>query len=230
MPGSMPESMSHAASRGRDAVAALAALLVFLAACGSTGRTPARSAPEASASIPASEAARADSVRHAYTEADVAFMQGMIHHHAQALVMSRMAPTHGASEAIRTLTARIINAQRDEIALMQRWLESRGERVPDPAPIDPDEPGGEPMRQMPGMLTEAQLEALDEARGEDFDRLFLIYMIQHHQGAVDMVDTLLGRGGGRAQSVFKLASDIAADQTTEIDRMQTMLRDMVFES
>lgn len=214
----------------------LVALIAFASACGSTGSTPPgttpppATSPDRVSSPEVSAAAVADSVRHAYTEADVAFMQGMIHHHAQALVMSRMAPTHGASEAIRNLTARVINSQNDEIALMQRWLENNGERVPRPSAIDPHEHGGEPMMQMPGMLTDEQMAALDAARGPEFDRQFLIYMIQHHQGAVTMVDELFGRGGGSEESVFRLASDIAADQKVEIDRMQRTLRTMVFET
>jgi len=214
----------------------LVALVVFVAACGSTGHAPPETtppptnSPEGASSPEVSEASVADSVRHAYTEADVAFMQGMIHHHAQALVMSRMAPTHGASEAIRNLTARIINSQNDEIALMQRWLENNGERVPRPSAIDPHDHGGEPMKFMPGMLTDEQMAALEAARGPAFDRQFLIYMIQHHQGAITMVDDLFSGGGGREESVFRLASDIAADQKVEIDRMQEMLRTMVFET
>lgn len=228
MRGPMRNRTTGLPSPGRGVALGLVAVGLTAAACSSIGRGSASAESGATASVSASAAARADSVRHAYTEEDVAFMQGMIHHHAQALVMSRLAPTHGASETIRTLTARIINAQMDEIRLMQRWLENRGERVPDPAAIDPHDPGGEPMMRMPGMLTDAQMDVLDEARGEEFDRLFLVYMIQHHQGAVDMVDELFGKGAGKAESVYKLASDIAADQTTEIERMQTMLRERVF--
>lgn len=173
------------------------------------------------------QAALADSVRTSYTRADVDFMRGMIHHHAQALVMARMAPTHGASPAMRTLTERIINAQRDEIELMTRWLRDRGE----PAPSEAERMGHEhdPAIHMPGMLSEAQMEALDDARGEEFDRLFLTYMIQHHQGALTMVRELFDTyGAAREQTTFKLASDIEADQSSEITRMQTMLRELLF--
>jgi uncharacterized protein (DUF305 family) len=175
------------------------------------------------------QAAQVDSVRSAYTRADVDFMVGMIHHHAQALVMSRMAPTHGASPRLRTLAARIINAQRDEIRLMQRWLEERGEPVPRPAAAGGDGSGPRGHGTMAGMLSEEQLEALDSARGEEFDRLFLQYMIQHHQGAVTMVNELVAtQGAAREEAVFKLASDIGADQSSEITRMQTMLREILF--
>jgi uncharacterized protein (DUF305 family) len=167
-------------------------------------------------------AALADSVRRSYTQADIDFMAGMIHHHAQALVMARMAPTHGASEPLGIMAARIINAQNDEIALMQRWLEDRGE----PA-SDTDSDMG---MMMPGMLTDEQLAALDAARGTEFDRLFLTYMIQHHQGAVTMVSELFATdGAAQEQTVFKLASDIEADQASEIARMQSMLREILFE-
>ncbi|HEY7470909.1 MAG TPA: DUF305 domain-containing protein [Gemmatimonadota bacterium] len=174
--------------------------------------------------------ARADSVRNSYSPADVDFMTGMIHHHAQALVMAAMAPTNGASPTIQTLCARIINGQKDEIAIMQRWLRDRGQDVPDPMAM-----GGHAMHgphvNMPGMLTPQQMSELEAARGPEFDRLFLTYMIQHHQGALTMVNDLFDTyGAAQGDAMFKIASDIGADQTSEIDRMQTMLREMVFGS
>jgi uncharacterized protein (DUF305 family) len=195
-------------------------------------------------------AARADSVRRHYTEGDVAFMRDMIHHHAQALVMAGMAPTHGASPALRTLAARIINGQKDEIALMQRWLRERGEPVPEveesgrvrmPA-ADAEgahtshaghaAPGhGAHAALMAGMLSAEQMARLEAARGPEWDRLFLTYMIQHHQGAVVMVEELFATyGAAQGDEMFKIASDIGADQRSEIDRMQRMLRDLVFQS
>lgn len=168
-------------------------------------------------------AALADSVRHSYSQADIDFMAGMIHHHAQALVMSRLAPTHGASGPLGIMTRRIINAQKDEIALMERWLEDRDEQVPDT--------GMDKGPMMPGMLTDDQLDALGAAQGLEFDRLFLTYMIQHHRGAVTMVSELFATdGAAREQTVFKLASDIEADQASEIVRMQSMLSENLFES
>lgn len=168
-------------------------------------------------------AAAADSVRNSYSQADVDFMAGMIHHHAQALVMARWAPTNGASDRLGIMTRRIINAQNDEIALMERWLRDRGEAVPDPA--------SHMHMMMPGMLSDEQLAALESARGSDFDRLFLTYMIQHHRGAVTMVSDLFSTdGAAQEQTVFKLASDIEADQTSEITRMQSMLREILFET
>ena len=170
--------------------------------------------------------ARADSLRLPYTEADVNFMSGMIHHHAQALVMAHWAPTHGASAPVQRLASRIINAQQDEIVTMQRWLRDRQK------PVQEATPGGMTMMMngmehtmlMPGMLTEAQMKELDAARGPDFDRLFLTFMIQHHKGAVSMVKDLFGTyGAGQDETVFKFASDVNVDQTTEIARMEKLI-------
>ena len=174
--------------------------------------------------------ARRDSARMEYTEADVDFMTGMISHHAQALVMSRLAPTHGASSQIQTLAARIINAQKDEIETMQRWLRERDEPVPT-VEIEGLEltvhGAGEHAMHMPGMLTQDQLEELDAARGEEFDQLFLEYMIQHHSGAVAMVHDLFKvDGAAQDDAAFKLASDIQVDQKTEIARMERMLDEL----
>ncbi|MCU0647522.1 MAG: DUF305 domain-containing protein [Gemmatimonadaceae bacterium] len=173
--------------------------------------------------------ARLDSARMRFTPADAQFMQGMIHHHAQAVVMSRWAPSHGASPAVRTLAARIINAQQDEIAIMQTWLRDRKQPVPEVMEMN-----GQLMvhgagheghdMQMPGMLTDAQMRELDAARGVEFDRLFLTYMIQHHKGATAMVSTLFSSdGAANDEAVFKFAADVNIDQTTEIVRMQGML-------
>jgi len=179
--------------------------------------------------------------RYPHSEADVQFMSGMIGHHAQALVMAGWAPSHGASPAVRTLAERIVSGQRDEIALMQQWLRDRGQPVPEPS-IDTSrgthdsgtgmmkhpgpsghEHAGHDML-MPGMLTQAQMEELSRARGSDFDRLFLRYMIQHHRGAVTMVNQLFGTpGAAREESTFKLANDVSADQSSEIARMERML-------
>src|SRR5512140_771608 len=117
-----------------------------------------------------------------YTVADVRFMQGMIHHHAQAIEMAAMAPTHGAGARLSLLARKIDLSQRDEIAMMKSWLQSRHQTVPDTG-------GAHPMM-MPGMLTGDQMKALDAARDSAFDRLFLTGMIQHHQGAIKMVADL----------------------------------------
>ncbi|HEX7118377.1 MAG TPA: DUF305 domain-containing protein [Longimicrobiales bacterium] len=170
--------------------------------------------------------ARQDSARMRYTEADVRFMTGMIAHHAQALVMAGLVPTRSTNPAIRTLAARIINAQKDEIATMQRWLRDRGQPVPE-VHADGTRPmahGAAHAMHMPGMLTPEQLDALERARGAEFDRLFLTYMIQHHRGAVVMVHDLFATdGAGQDEIAFRLASDVQVDQLTEIARMERML-------
>lgn len=157
-----------------------------------------------------------------FTEADVRFMTGMIGHHAQAVEMSELAPTHGASPAIRTLAARIINAQRDEIQTMQRWLRERGQTVP-----EVDGSGVDAETRMPGMLTPEEMAALDRARGRAFDCLYLRSMIQHHRGAVTAVEELFATdGAARGDFTFKLTSGIQVDQITEIARMESMLEEM----
>jgi uncharacterized protein (DUF305 family) len=170
--------------------------------------------------------ARADSARLPYTTADIQFMQGMIHHHAQAIDMCHMAPTHGASPSVQTLCGRIINAQSDEIALMSQWLRERNQQVPAPTATSMKMMmnGKEMDMLMPGMLTEAQMKQLDAARGPQWDKLFLTGMIQHHKGAVSMVHDLFEtQGAGQDEKVFKFASDVNVDQTTEITRMEKML-------
>lgn len=164
--------------------------------------------------------------RYPFTEADVQFVTGMISHHAQAIVMAGWAPAHGAGASIRTLCERIINAQADEIRLMQDWLRDRNQPVPEakPMPVKMMMGGVEHEMMMPGMLTDEQMKQLDGARGIEFDRLFLTFMIQHHRGAVIMVDQLMSASGAaQDEAVYKFSSDIYADQTTEIERMQKML-------
>ena len=207
-----------------------------------------------------------------FTQADVDFMTGMIGHHAQALVMSDLAPQNGASPTIQTLAARIINAQKDEIATMQTWLKERNQPVPlvnidglnltitleEPQPddmdhgdhdtghgaerhneeemdhsemdhneMDHDAMGMHNHHKMPGMLTQAQLEELAAATGAEFDRKFLAFMIQHHEGAVTMVSDLFDSDGAALdEQAFRLASDIQVDQITEIERMKLMLSQM----
>ena len=175
--------------------------------------------------------ARADSIRHPYTHADIEFMTGMIGHHSQAIVMAGWAGSHGASSSVQTLCDRIINAQRDEIRIMQQWLQDRGQAVParDTTGRGMMMMGGE-MHQMliPGMLTDAQMDSLDASRGRDFDERFLSYMIQHHTGAISMVKTLFDTyGAAEDELTFKLASDINVDQTTEVARMRRMLASLI---
>jgi uncharacterized protein (DUF305 family) len=233
---------------------ALAVAALAVAGCASSGPAPASPAPSADeATVSELEALFRERQAAALDEvhpADVAFVTGMIGHHAQALTMSGYAPEAGASPAVRTLAARIINAQRDEITNMQRWLRDR--ELPVPAVAEdgtvtfpqtaPAEAGGmdEGARHhgamghegmdhgdMPGMLSPAQLNELSRARGTDFDRLFLTYMIQHHQGAVTMVHDLFAQdGAAQDELIFKLASDVQVDQITEINRMQLMLDEL----
>jgi len=181
--------------------------------------------------------ARADSARHPYSKADIDFANGMILHHAQAVRIANWCPSHGASAEVRTLCARIINAQVDEIHRMQQWLVDRRQPISTPdtsraaAAAMADMPGmpGMHSTRMPGILSASQLDSLDAARGKAFDRLFLSDMIHHHQGAVAMVSQLYGtRGAGQDDVIFKLASDISADQTTEISRMQRLLASVLF--
>jgi uncharacterized protein (DUF305 family) len=170
------------------------------------------------------EQSRADGGKPRFTEADVRFMSGMIAHHAQAVVMAGWAPSHGASPSVRTLCERIVVAQRDEIAFMQQWLKDRNLPVPEADPKGHRMPGMDHHLLMPGMLTPEQMAQLDQARGAEFDRLFLTFMIQHHEGALAMVDQLMGSpGAAQDDYVFKFAADVSADQSTEIDRMYEML-------
>lgn len=213
----------------RPGLVALSALL-STACAGSPA--PSSPAPRGDATTPsASEIealyrARTDSSRMRFTQADVRFMTMMIGHHAQALIMSDMAPSHGASPALLRLTSRIINAQKDEIATMQRWLRDRGQHVPEVhldglAVLLDDNP--QPVY-MHGMLTMDEMRELDASHGNDFDRLFLKGMIMHHSGAVDMVHDLFATdGAAQDELAFKLANDIQVDQTTEIQRMKRML-------
>jgi uncharacterized protein (DUF305 family) len=251
--------------------------------------------------------AHRDSVKMLFTDADVEFMSGMIGHHAQALIMSSMATENEASPAVTTLTKRIINAQKDEINIMQRWLADRGQTVPqvtidglqliitagtepllqfDPEQVahavhhfnehgtymdnahymemhgsgamshdmhegmehgegeehsdegmshdmhegmgSMDHMGMHDHSSMPGMLTQAQLEELARAKGSEFDRLFLTYMIQHHTGAIIMVKDLVETDGAAQEGqIGKLAGEINVDQTTEIERMRVMLMELM---
>ena len=200
-----------------------------LVACGVACGGASRSATGAMGPAAAIERARADSLRYPYTKADIDFMSGMISHHAQAIVMARWAPTHGASQALVRLSERVINAQNDEIGLMSRWLRDRNQPVPEANPkgMVMEMGGMTHVMPMPGMLTDAQMAELDAARGEVFDATFLKYMIGHHRGAVTMVKELFShRGAGQDESVFKFANDVEVDQSTEINRMIQMMLEL----
>ena len=170
------------------------------------------------------EQARQDSIRRPYTAADIAFMSHMISHHAQAVKMAGWAASHGASKPLQIFCGRIATAQTAEIGLMQQWLKDRRQSIPEADAHGMKMPGMDHYMVMPGMLTDAQMAQLDSARGADFDRLFLTFMIQHHRGAITMVEELFNTpGAGQDETVFKFANDVQADQSTEIDRMQQML-------
>lgn len=153
-----------------------------------------------------------------HTAADVQFMQGMIAHHAQALEMVDLLRTRTESEDMRKLALRIELSQADEIDMMKDWLTARGEALPDPHAHHAHG------ALMPGMLTQEEMARLAAARGAEFDRLFLEFMIKHHQGALVMVRELYTRpGAGQEADIFAFASDVDADQRMEIERMSAML-------
>jgi uncharacterized protein (DUF305 family) len=208
------------------------AVLLTSACATATGKTqPANGGHPATATQPTTPTeahdahTTADSGGRGYTAADVRFMSGMIRHHAQAVLMARWAATHDAGRDVRTSAERILVSQQDEIAFMQRWLRERNEPVPDAEPSHAammHHTHGDML--MPGMLTEEQLAQLERARGEEFDRLFLTFMIQHHQGALTMVDELFSApGAGQQETVFQFAADARADQAAEIERMTHIL-------
>ncbi|TYP92018.1 Uncharacterized conserved protein, DUF305 family [Fodinibius salinus] len=201
-----------------------------MAACKSTENTKTASSTPEKDSLEELYWARKDSAKMSFTQADVKFMTGMIAHHAQALVMSRLAPKNGASQQVQTLAARIINAQKDEIQSMQKWLRTREQPVPQIEinglilSITLDGKPYTSYRKMRGVLAQEKLEELAAARNKEFDKLFLKYMIQHHAGAVYMVENLFDTDGAAQDNrAFRLASDIQVDQRTEIERMRLML-------
>lgn len=180
----------------------------------------------AQAPVSGIEQARMDSVRRPYTAADIEFMSGMIAHHAQAVKMAGWAESHGASKSLQIFCGRIALGQTAEIGLMQQWLRERNQPVPeaDARGMKMSMGGADMFMTMPGMLTDEQMHQLDMARGVEFDRLFLGFMIQHHKGALTMVEKLINTpGAAQDEIVFKFSNDVQADQTTEIERMQSML-------
>jgi len=157
-------------------------------------------------------------------------MQGMIMHHAQAIEMTALIPSHTENKGLRSLGARISSSQDDEIKFMKRWLTARGEPVSmhDAMPGMHDSHTSErdmaAMNLMPGMLTPKQMEALRKATGAEFDRLFLTGMIQHHQGALTMVrDLFETAGAGQDAEIFGFSTDVDTGQRAEIKIMQAML-------
>lgn len=156
-----------------------------------------------------------------FTPADVKFMQGMIGHHAQAVEMVALIPSRTQNQYMKMLGQRIDISQADEMNMMRKWLEARGQAIP--GPHAHHEPGG----MMPGMLTPEEMTQLGNAKGVEFDRLFLMGMIKHHMGAITMVDELFKTpGAGQDGEIFAFASDVDSDQRMEIDRMGAMLKEL----
>ena len=154
-------------------------------------------------------------------------MQGMIMHHSQAVEMTALIDSHTQNKDVRLLGAKISRSQSDEIRFMQRWLVARGEPVSLAMPGMPDmDMSGNPIEPMPGMLTPEQMDALKNAKGADFDHLFLTGMIQHHQGALVMVKDLFDTAGaGQDADLFNFATDADNTQRAEIKIMQNMLEE-----
>ena len=151
-----------------------------------------------------------------YTVTDVHFMQHMIAHHAQAITMVAMARSRGASDHLLKLAQKIDISQRDEIAMMKEWLTARNQAVPADAQAH--------AMMMPGMLNAAELAQLGAARGREFDRLFLLFMIRHHEGALQMVAALFKDSqAGQDSEIFRFATDVDADQRDEIYVMEKLL-------
>jgi uncharacterized protein (DUF305 family) len=156
------------------------------------------------------------------TAADIKFMQGMIGHHAQAVEMVDLLMKNSNNPSMKNLALRIKVSQDDEMNMMRRWLQDHGAAVP--GPHSHHEPGGF----MPGMLTSEEMTQLGNAKGVEFDRLFLMGMIKHHGGAITMVEELFkSPGAGQEGGIFAFASDVDADQRMEIDRMGAMLKELM---
>jgi uncharacterized protein (DUF305 family) len=168
------------------------------------------------------EAAATDLSKVQFTKADVAFMQGMIGHHSQAVEMVDLLKQRTLNTDMQKLGMRITVSQEDEIKMMQTWLKVRGQSLPDPHArhMHPEAPGA----MMPGMLTQAEMDKLAAAKGPEFDRLFLEGMIKHHGGAITMVEELFKSPGAAQDSeIYAFVTDVVADQRMEIDRMGGML-------
>jgi uncharacterized protein (DUF305 family) len=210
----------------RPFLAYLSVATLIVATGASCGGQSSPAMPGATVSGDKPHMLHAPGIPEAFSQADVDFMQGMIPHHAQAVIMGGWAPSHGARHDVAVLCERIVVGQTDEIALMQQWLSDRGQMVPDgkSTRMHMVMNGESHDMLMPGMLSDDEMAALDKSRGPEFDRLFLVGMMKHHQGAIDMVNVLFkSYGGGQDTQMYKFASDVFADQSIEIDRMKQML-------
>ena len=194
----------------------LIGLALLLSACATPAPEQPVAAPVPGAHDHAHMAALPATDGPGYTAGDVRFMQHMIGHHAQAIVMAALAPTHGASENVRKLAQKIDISQRDEIGMMKHWLTDRKQAIPTDSQSH--------AMMMPGMLNAQELAQLQAARGAEFDRLFLTFMIRHHEGALLMVEELFKTpGAGQDSDIFRFATDVDADQRDEIFVMQKLL-------
>jgi uncharacterized protein (DUF305 family) len=213
--------------RLKSCAIAMIALLSVVAACAQQGSAPVVVQPGApgapSKRLPLSTTAVAPRI----SQADIEFMQGMIMHHAQAVEMTALIPTHTENAQIRALGARISSSQSDEMNFMKRWLVAHGQPISMAMPGMPDmDMNGKPMQAMPGMLTAVQMNALRQAKASEFDRLFLTGMIQHHNGALTMVKQLFeAAGSGQDADLFQFATDADNSQRAEIHIMQGILEE-----
>ena len=222
------------ASNTRHTAAALAAGLLLAGCSGGSsdadeGQRTGETAPnivqpgapgEPSRTLSIEELAEIEGTEHG--DVDVAFMQGMIHHHAQALRMTALVPERSADAKVELLAERIDVSQEAEIEQMSDWLRERGESAPELHRLHGHAHGGG-LVVMPGMLSEPELKQLEAASGEEFDRLFLEFMIRHHQGALTMVGQLYAAGGGLESGADAFARHVDSDQQIEIGRMEDML-------
>ena len=220
---------------GRGGAAVAIGLMLVLAGCGDkeAGDDQADTAPvivqagapgEGSTTLSAAELSRLEAST--FVDADVLFMQGMIHHHAQALWMTSLVPKRSAGAELPLLAERMEITQTSEIEQMQRWLRDRGQEVPELHRVHHHAHGVGASLKMPGMLTESQLQRLERARGKAFDELFLTFMIRHHEGALTMVRRLYAANGGTEPEADAFARHVEADQQIEIDRMRDLLESL----
>lgn len=200
--------------RTASAVVAFAAL-TLAAGCG--GGNSSHGGHTGSQTSPTTSASQANTQ---HNEADIAFAQGMIPHHQQAVEMAEMAETRAASTEVKALAAKIKQAQDPEIDQMTAWLTAWGVPVPSASSGGHDMHGGS-HGGMPGMMTDHDMSVLMGATGADFDRMFLEMMIRHHEGAVEMART--EQQQGQNEEAKALAKKIEADQTAEIEQMRAML-------
>jgi uncharacterized protein (DUF305 family) len=200
----------------------LLAVAVVLAGCGEAKpeRTPGEKVIQPGAPGEPSREVVATPIPEGYgtTPADIAFMRDMIHHHQQAVTMAEWVPERSKSSNLKLFAKRMAVTQQDELTLMRSWLDKRGENA--------DDHSQHQNTMMPGMLTPEQMDELEAAKGKAFDRLFLRYMTQHHQGALAMVQSLVDQGGGAEAELEQFILHVDSDQSIEISRMRQMLADL----